>query len=91
MKDMNKLTPPDNGHVDGQYTVMISVGIKDIFDISESEASFTVRYYLSLIWNDEKFIFTPYLINSKPRQRIQLPLDIIQERGMFVYERDLLW
>ena len=57
------------------------VFIKDIFDISEQGASFSVRYYFSLNWVDERFLFTPFEKDNETVNLVKLPVNYIKDKG----------
>ena len=66
---------------DGPITVDISVNIKDIFDISALDSSFSARYYFTLQWHDERLRYSPYVKNGKLMERIRVPVGRVQEGG----------
>ena len=63
----DKFTPPalSEGDDDGPVIVNICVNIKDVFDISALDSSFSARYYFTLQWHDERLRYSPYLKNEK--------------------------
>ena len=77
----DRFTPPPDQDGDGRVTVSISVSIKDVFDISEMDSSFSVRYYLTLLWNDQRLRFTSYMSNGKEMSKIKVSLDRVQDHG----------
>ena len=77
----DKFTPPSEGDDDGPIIVSICINIKDVFDISALDSSFSVRYYFTLQWHDERLRYSPYLKNEKLMERIRVPVGRIQESG----------
>ena len=74
--DKNTLPPSPNPRA-----ISVSIRIKDIFDISEHGSCFDVRYYFRLKWIDERFKFTPFIEKNTTVEGIQLPFDLMVEKG----------
>ena len=88
-KNYNKYNMPPQKD-DGPHTVLVSVNIHSIFDISEKDSSFKVRYYLGLGWKDTRLEFSH--LNDKNNTQhitihntIQLPVDVFRHKGDTFY------
>ncbi len=72
--------PPSAGNA--PRSVELSINVREIFDISEMDSSFTARYYLILRWEDPRLKFQEYLDeDGKTKGRIRVPIDLAKEKG----------
>ena len=79
--DKNELPPTENNQPN---TVSFHLYIKSIYDISEQTSSFTIRYYINLLWNDPRLKFTPFMQNNTSVDLLKLPIESVKEKGKFL-------
>ncbi len=75
--DKYTLPPIEDGQ---QRKVDIMIKPKDIFDFSESDASFSIRYFLSMSWKDTRLAFNP-ATHSHNINILQVPIEIVKSKG----------
>ena len=75
------LPPMQDG---GPHVVTVKVILMSVFDISDQSSSFTVRYVLSMYWNDTRLKFVPFGKNNNTITRITLPISFIKDKSKYV-------
>ena len=84
IKEDLKYVKPRNDH-NYANLVNIQLVIRSIDDVSEQSSSFDIRYYLTLYWYDSRLKFTPFMENNKTVDKINLPISIVNENGMYFH------